>query len=67
LAHIINEEDLKKDLAQVEAIVKASRPLDLHGVRAFVGMINYYGRFINNASSLLEPMYRLLRKGQTFK
>jgi len=44
-----------------------SRPLDIHGVRAFVGMINYYGRFINNVSSLLEPMYRLLKKGQTFK
>jgi len=65
--HIINEEGLKKDPAKVQAIVKASRPLDIHGVRAFIGMINYYGRFINNVSSLLEPIYRLLKKGQTFK
>ncbi|KAF2902216.1 hypothetical protein ILUMI_03971, partial [Ignelater luminosus] len=30
------------------------------------GMANYYSRFIPKIADLLEPMYKLLRKGQTF-
>ena len=31
-------------------------------LRSFLGLINYYGKFIENLSSLLSPLYKLLEK-----
>lgn len=35
-------------------------------VRAFVGMINYYSKFIRNLSSILHPLNMLLHKNTRF-
>ena len=31
-------------------------------LKAFLGLINYYGKFLPNLSTVLEPLYRLLQK-----
>lgn len=55
------------DSKKVQAIAKAPRPNDITQVRAFVGMVNYYGRFIRNLPEILEPLYQLLKKDTTFQ
>lgn len=35
-------------------------------MKAFLGLINYYGRFIPNLSSRLSPLYSLLRKNTKY-
>lgn len=67
LGHIINEHGLKKDLTKVETILKPPRPSNVHGVRAVVGMINYYYNFVQNLSGLMSPLYELLKKEKDFK
>jgi len=67
LGHIINEHVLKKDLTKVEAILKAPRPSNVQGVRAFAGMINYYGKFVQSLSGSISPLYELLKKENDFK
>jgi len=62
LGHIINEHGLKKDPTKVEAILKAPRLINVQGVRAVVGMINYYAKFVQNLSGLMSPLYELLKK-----
>src|SRR5580765_7115610 len=42
------------------------RPRNVQEVRAFVGMINYYGRFIRNLSSILYPLNQLLHVNVLF-
>jgi len=48
----------------MEAIRLAPRPQHVREVRAFAGMVNYYGKFIKNFSGLMEPIYQLLKKEQ---
>ena len=46
------------------AILEAPAPRDLTQLRAWLGLLNYYSKFLKGASSVLAPLYRLLRKGQ---
>lgn len=67
VGHIIDKEGLKKDPAKTEAVVKMAHPVNQTETKAFIGMISYYGRFIPNLSSILDPLYKLLKKGVHFK
>ena len=51
---------------KVEAIKKAPRPENCTQLRAFLGMINYRGKFIRNLSSILQPLNQLLQKDREF-
>lgn len=42
------------------------RPRNITEVRSFLGMINYYGQFIPNLSSILYPLNNLLHKNTSF-
>lgn len=64
--YIIDKEGIYKETSKMEAIRKISRPKNVSKVRAFIGMINYYGRFIPNLSSILLPLNKLLRKKTLF-
>ncbi|XP_018407383.1 PREDICTED: uncharacterized protein K02A2.6-like [Cyphomyrmex costatus] len=58
----IDRIDIHKEKKKIEAIHKMPRPKNISEVRAFTGMINYYGRFIQNLSSILRPLNKLLQK-----
>ena len=49
--------------SKVKAIVDAPRPTDIQTLRSFLGGINFYGKFLKDLSSVLAPLYHLLRKG----
>ena len=66
LGHQLSVKGIKPTPEKVTAIQMAPAPKDAKTLRAFLGMINYYGRFIPNISSLLAPLYRLLKKGETW-
>lgn len=67
LGHIIDAKGLHMDPKKVQTIAEAPRPNNVTQVRAFVGMINYYGRFIRNLPEILEPLYQLLKKDTCFQ
>lgn len=46
-----------------EAIRNAPKPKNASELRAFLGMLNYYGNFLSNLSTVLKPLHALLRKG----
>lgn len=48
--------------SMTEAIRKAPLPKNVSELRAFLGMLNYYGNFLPNLSTVLEPLHMLLRK-----
>lgn len=62
LGYIIDKNGLRPDPAKVEAISSAPQPKDITQLKSFLGMLNYYGKFIPNLSSLLHPLHNLLRK-----
>lgn len=66
LGFIIDRNGLHPDPSKVEAIVKAPTPRNVTQLKSFLGLINYYAKFIPNISSLLHPLYELLKKDQTW-
>ena len=62
LGHKLSAEGLFPTPEKIKAIQKAPHPKNLTELKAFLGLVNYYSRFIPNLSSILEPLYRLLRK-----
>lgn len=64
--YMIDKEGIRKENNKVEAIKCMSRPKNVSEVRAFTGMINFYGRFIENLSTILLPLNKLLRKNSPF-
>ncbi|XP_041970770.1 uncharacterized protein K02A2.6-like [Aricia agestis] len=63
LGYVINKYGLKKSPDKVKAIVNAPRPDNVQRLQSFLGLVNYYRNFVNGASSLLAPLYELLKKG----
>ena len=64
LGHIIDADGLHANDAKVDAIVHAPSPKNVAELRSFLGLLNYYGRFI---PSLLHPLYSLLRHNTTWR
>ena len=60
--HEISKEGLKKTKDKVEAIVKSPVPSDQTQLRAFLGLLNYYGKFLPNLSTEIKPLNELLEK-----
>ncbi|CAG4936898.1 unnamed protein product [Colias eurytheme] len=63
LGYIINKDGLKKNPDKVKAILEAPIPANLNQLQSFLGLINYYRCFIPDASTILSPLYELLKKG----
>ena len=62
LGHNISAEGLRPTNEKIRAIVEAPVPQDVTQLRAFLGLLNYYGKFLKNLSSLLAPLHKLLEK-----
>ncbi|XP_034031452.1 uncharacterized protein K02A2.6-like [Thalassophryne amazonica] len=63
LGHMIDSVGLHKSDDKIKAIVEAPVPTDTTQLRSFLGLINYYARFVPNMSTLLHPLNSLLHKG----
>ena len=64
LGHRIDRDGLHPTDEKVRAIRDAPNPRDVTELRSFLGLINYYGKFLPQLSTVLAPLYRLLRKDE---
>ena len=44
------------------AVRDAPAPVNVAELRSYLGMVNHYGRFVSNLSTVLAPLHQLLRK-----
>ena len=51
---------------KVEDLKNAPRPEDVSTLRSFLGLVNFFGRFIPDCSALLHPLNQLLKKESEF-
>ncbi len=63
LGHIIDESG---NTRQIKAIQEAPQPKNLSELKSFLGLLNYYGKFLPNLSSTLTPLYNLLKKEKSW-
>ena len=62
LGHSVDSQGLHTLPSKVEAILKAPDPENLQQLRSFLGLLNYYGKFIPNLASIVYPLNQLLQK-----
>ena len=60
MGHILSKQGISPVQSKLEAIQRASKPTDVSQLRSFLGMINYYSKFIAEFSSRLHPLHELL-------
>lgn len=67
LGHIISKDGCRPDPRKVECIDKYPQPKKLTHVQRFLGMINYYRRYIRDCAKIAKPLYNLSKKDQPFE
>ncbi|KAL2251556.1 UNVERIFIED_CONTAM: RNA-directed DNA polymerase [Sesamum indicum] len=54
------------DPKKVQAIEDWQPPSDVHHLRSFLGLVNYYWRFVKGYSEIARPLTNLLKKTETW-
>ena len=62
LGHVVTAEGISPDPAKIEAITTWPAPTDVQELRVFLGMANYYQRFVPRFAHIAAPLTELLRK-----
>ena len=62
LGHLIDRAGLRPLPSKLAAIQEAPEPKNVPELRAFLGLVNYYGKFISHLSTLVNPVNKLLCK-----
>ena len=63
---VINKDGVKADPRKTEAILEMPDPTHVAELRRFLGMVNYLGRYLQNMSSVLQPVTELLEKDRAW-
>jgi len=66
LGYVLDKNGLNKAPDKIRAVVQAPRPQDVTSLRSYIGLVNYYNRFLPNLASTLHPLYQLLEKGRSW-
>ena len=66
LGHILDAEGIRVKPAKVDCIVDMPVPKDLSQLATFLGMANYYSKFVPNFSTLCAPLNQLKCKDARF-
>ena len=64
LGHQVSESGSIPLPSKFRAIENFPRPHNVKGLQEFLGMINFYHRFIPHAAALLRPLYSALKKSK---
>ncbi|GFW22067.1 retrovirus-related Pol polyprotein from transposon 17.6 [Trichonephila clavipes] len=64
--HTIDKFGLHKTQEKIDAITKVPVPKTVSDLKSFLGLVNYYGKFISNLSTRVALFNNLLQKGTKF-
>jgi len=67
LGHKISAKGIEVDRAKIDVIENLPPPLNVKGVRSFLGHAGFYRRFIKDFSKIARPLSNLLNKDVAFK
>ena len=60
LGHVVSKDDIQTNPKQVEAICKWPVPTNVMEEKSFLGLTNYYHRFIKKYAQVAKPLYKLI-------
>ena len=65
LGHVISSGSIKPDKSKCEALFQSKRPKTLTQLQSFLGLAQYYRKFIENFAKIAAPLYNLTTKEET--
>ena len=60
--HLVDAEGIHTTEAKVDALVKAPAPTNVQQLRSYLGLLNYYHKFLPDLAHTLFPLNKLLEK-----
>ena len=60
----LSDKGIRTSSGKVDAILNIKKPENITQLKSFLGMINYYSKFIKNYADMVGPLYELLRKNK---
>ena len=66
LGHEISNGEVRPARSKVEVLYRYDRPKTIKQLQSFLGLANYYRRFIKNFAEIASPLYRATEGGKTF-
>jgi hypothetical protein len=67
LGHLVSERGIEVDRAKIEVIKQLPPPVNIKGIRSFLGHCGFYRQFIKDFSHIARPLTNLLAKDVPFK
>ena len=67
LKHMLNKKDVSPDPRKLEAGRDFPKPKNVKNIRQFLGLAEFYRRFIKNFAQITKPLSKLLQKDIEFK
>ena len=67
LGHKVSGKGVETTDDKVTAITSAPEPRDVVSLRSWLGIVNYYGKFLQGLASKLAPLYTLLKAHQPWR
>lgn len=66
LGHILSAGQITVNPDKLEALKKAPIPNNVKEVQSYVGLLNFFRKFIPSLSEKIRPLFKLLQKNQKF-
>jgi len=62
LGHIVSKDGIMVNPGKVECVKNMHAPKSVHELQSFLGLCNYYSKFIHSYAHICNPLYKLLKK-----
>ena len=66
LGHQVSGDGIGPDPSNIEKVLNSPAPRDIPQLQSFLGLANYYRKFIRDFANIAEPLHRLMHKDVKF-
>ena len=63
MGYLVDKEGHCPDPNKTKSLMDALAPSNVSKLRSYLGMLNYYSKFLSQMATVLAPLHRLLHKG----
>ena len=64
LGHYIDANSIRSMETKLQAITEFPKPQSMKQLRVFLGLVNFYHRFIPNCAHIVHPLHTLLKANE---